>query len=487
MQKIWDTSEVLVKNAFNELKTLFKSKVFYVYLLISALIIPSIFFDGVIFVVLGIAFACSIIFKEEDVFALLMFLYPFFAVFISSGKNWYFYLFAVSVAVMSVKFLIKVFKKQKTIDWFVVCLIAAYVLFLILPIRKNSLGEFSNNCNITNISSVGVFFVALYLCYKNREKINFLKIVRIFVIGFIVSGLFGLLVFCSDKIQSVMALIYYHGFDLQRYNGLFVQPNTLAIISSVVFALVLYLFYNKKFGLETHVYLIASFTLGYVTLARSFLYAAAICFAVYLIAEIVRDKKNFYKFVLPFVIEIGLVMLICFAHSKVHFQRAGVSDLVNGYENVSIENPTTDFVDPGRGGLIKIYLKDFLSSVLVILFGRGISYEWFGTFSSHNTYLQAFWNTGVVGVVLLLVIACAFVKMFTNLKFKNLLKEIFTDLSLYFLLIPILAIMFIENLFMNMQMIIVILSVVFAIIEAKRKMFNEQSQETENIEEKKKI
>ena len=200
----------------------------------------------------------------------------------------------------------------------------------------------------------------------------------------------------------------------------------------------------------------------------------------------------FYKSVLPFLIEFAIVMLICFEHSKVHFQRADTSDLVHGYDHGTVDTDVTDsaenFVDPGRGGLIKIYLKDYLSSVLVVLFGRGISHPWFGSYSAHNTYLQAFWNTGLIGVSLLIVIAFLFLKKFTNLKFVTLLKKTFTDLSLYQLLIPVLAIMFIENLFMNMQMIVVVMVVLFAILIVQRKaeeIGNEKL--VEDLEENKKI
>ncbi|MBP3581274.1 MAG: hypothetical protein J6J33_00805, partial [Clostridia bacterium] len=206
-------------------------------------------------------------------------------------------------------------------------------------------------------------------------------------------------------------------------------------------------------------------------LARSFLYAYFGAFALFVIAIIVKEKKNFWKVILPEVLCLVFVMLVLFVYTKAHFGRVTVSDLVNGYDNsVDAEN-ISQIVDPGRGGLIKIYVKDFLSSIMIILFGRGLSAPWIGgtrKLSSHNTYLQAFWNTGVVGVILFVVLMVLIIKKYSALKWKPLIKSTFADFGNYILMLPILAMMFIENLFMNMQMIIAVMVVLFAVSAVKQ-------------------
>ena len=59
------------------------------------------------------------------------------------------------------------------------------------------------------------------------------------------------------------------------------------------------------------------------------------------------------------------------------------------------------------------------------------------------------------------------IKKYSALKLKPLIKSTFIDFGNYILILPILAMMFIENLFMNMQMIIAVMVVLFAISVVK--------------------
>lgn len=464
---------------------LVKCKMFYVYACLLALIVPALFCEWFILPVIALALAVSVFAKIDDALAVVFGLYSFFSIFIINDNNLYFLLFAGVVGVLAVRYLIQVFKKQKKLDWLLIGFVAAYCLFVMLPIRKTVDGGFSSICELKNIASIGVFFVLLYLCNAFKTELNFLKIIRAFVIGFLIAGALGLFVFVSARLDKVITIIYYHGHDLMRYSGLFSIPNTLAIFALVAFVVVLYLMFENKLNLiESHIYLSLSFLLGYVTLARSFLYASIIAIAIYFVAVIFKEKKQCYKKILPIIAEIAIIMLVCFSFSEVHFKRAGVNDLVNGYHNLANSENLDKVSDPGRGGLIKKYLKDYLSSVLVILFGRGMSFGWLGGLSSHNTFLQAFWNTGFVGVLILVAVVCVFIKKFTNLGFVNIVKKGFSDWGLYILLIPVLAIMFIENLFMNMQMMIVVLMVVFAMCLVKVQN-NDESIEQEDEKQNK--
>ena len=488
MLKIMAMFQKLAKSVQTSFCELFKHKITYVYLSVLAFILPALFCEWLIIPVIAILLCSSVFLKIEDSIALMFFAYPFFSVFVLKGYNTYNALFAGVCAVLAVRHLIDVFKKQQKLDWLIIGLVAAYLIYVLLPIRKSVTGEFSSNISLEYVASVGVFFALLYLILKQKENINFFKIARMFMIGFLIAGVLGLFAFVSTRLQSVMSLIVYHKFAyMTRFNGLFKLPNTLAIMASVVFAMSLYMLYNKKMNLEAHVYVVGSFALGYVTLARSFLYSAAICFAIFAVAIIVRDKKNCYKTLLPILAEAAIIMLIFFNHSEIHFKRGGMSDLVNGYNDAANSENLDKIADPGRGGLIKKYAKDYLSSAFIVLFGRGLDYPWFGGLSSHNTYLQGFWNTGLVGVALLMVVAFVYLKKFTKMKNVVLLKSIVCDVGLYVLLIPILAVMFIENLFMNMQMIIVVTIVIATIISVKKTEKITQEIQQSEIEENKKI
>lgn len=478
MQKITDT----LKNQFNSfnlsLKKLFRNKLFYVYLISFIFVFLSLFFEKApIYLCAYILFFICVL-DKTDALAMLFFFYPFFAIFVTKKDvNLYNYMYAISVIILAIKYLIDVILKKKKIDWVLVCAVLVYMIYLILPIHKNDAGEWVNFCNLKYFASVGSFFLTVYLVFIYKDEIDFVRIFHIFMTGFLIAGVLGVFVFCSPRLQNVMDLLIYVGYNLDRYNGLFQVPNTLAIVSLVVLALTMFMHYNKKIGNIAYLYFTGAFVLGYVTMARSFLYAFIIGFVVFSILVIVRDRKNWYKTLLPYVGIMIVVALIFLKYTVVHLSRLGFSDLLNGYgDSVNkSDEELMEIVDPGRGGLIKKYAKDYLSSALVILFGRGIAHPWLGL-SSHNTYLQALWNTGLVGIVLLVVLFILFLKKYSAKKSKELLKSIFTNAGLYLLLLPILAMAFVENLFMNMQMIIIVNMIILVILASLKKENSEVSE-----------
>ncbi len=470
MQKTSDILKKQLENVKNSSKNLFKNKLFYVYLVSFVFVFLSIFFEKApIYLCAYILFFVCIL-SMEDAISMLLFFYPFFSIFVTKKQvNLYFYMFAVSFVIFAVKYLIDVFSKKKKIDWVLVVAVCVYLIYLILPLHKNENGKFVNFCNFKYFASVSVFLFAVYLIFVYKEQFDGTKIFRIFMTGFLIAGVMGLFVFCSLKLQSVMDLLVYEraGY-IKRYNGLFQVPNTSAIISLVACSITLYLHYNEKIKSEAYLFFAGSLILGYLTMARSFLYAFAILFALYLIFAIIKYKKESWKIILPYIAIIIIVALILFKYTLAHLERFGFKDLLKGYGNsVDVsDSELNQIADPGRGGLIKKYAKDYLSSSLIILFGRGIAYPWLGL-SSHNTYLQCLWNTGLIGVILIIAIFVLFLKKYCAKKSKELVKSIFTNGSLYMLLLPIFAMAFVENLFMNMQMIVIILLVIFAILNNK--------------------
>ena len=468
------TQDILKKqlnNLTDSIKKLWASKIFKIYLVLMVASVFALFFEAAAVVLCALIFLLAFVLPVGEILGMLLFYYPFFSIFMFKGVNLYFVLFAGVVGVLAVKHLIAAFKKQEKLDYLFIVSVLVYLIYIILPIRNTIEGKFKTGCDITYFASALAFFVMLYVVFKQKDKIDYLKCLHLFVVGFLLAGCFGWFAYVSPRLKEVMSIIDYVGIDLLRYNGLFGFPNTLAIVGLIAASIIFYLQYKDKIGKVAYLYHTLIFALCYITLARSFLYAYFGAFALFVIAIIVKEKKNFWKVILPEVLCLVFVMLVLFVYTKAHFGRVTVSDLVNGYDNsVDAEN-ISQIVDPGRGGLIKIYVKDFLSSIMIILFGRGLSAPWIGgtrKLSSHNTYLQAFWNTGVVGVILFVVLMVLIIKKYSALKWKPLIKSTFADFGNYILMLPILAMMFIENLFMNMQMIIAVMVVLFAVSAVKQ-------------------
>lgn len=486
MLKTQDMLKRPLNNFVSAVKNLWASKLFKLCLALMVIVGFSLFFEEAAIVLCVIVLVLSCFLPVSDAFGMLLFFYPFFSIFVFKGVNLYFVLFAAVVGVQAVKHLIGAIKKEQKIDWFFVIAVVIYLIYIILPIRETFDGKFKIGCDLMYLSSALAFFVMLYVVYKQKENIDFLKGMHLFVVGFLIAGVLGWFAYVSPRLQEVMILTDYIGIDLIRFNGLFGFPNTLAIVGLIAESAVFYLQYKKKIGNIGYLYNALIFALCYITLARSFLYAYFGGLALFVLATIIKVKKDSWKVLLPEIAGIILVMLVLFMYTKEHFGRFSADDLVNGYNNsVDAEN-INQIADPGRGGLIKIYVKDFLSSIMVILFGRGLAAPWIGgtnCLSSHNTYLQAFWNTGIVGVILFVAVMLIIIKKYSALNSKTLIKSVFTDFGNYILILPILAIMFIENLFMNMQMIIAVMVVVFAICSVKMNKKTEEKFE-EKLEEK---
>ena len=470
MLKTQDILKKQLNNLTDSIKKLWASKIFKIYLVLMAASIFALFFEAAAVVLCTLIFLLAFVLPVGEMIGVLLFYYPFFSIFMFKGVNLYFVLFAAVIGVFAVKHLIKVIKKQEKLDWLFIVSVLIYLVYIILPIRHTAAGKFKTGCDMMYFASALAFFVMLYVVYKNKDKIDYLKCLHLFIVGFLISGGLGWFAYVSPRLKNVMSLIDYIGIDLLRYNGLFGFPNTLAIVGLMAAAVVFYLQHKGKIGNVAYLYHTLIFALCYITLARSFLYAYFGAFALFVIATMIKEKKNCWKIILPEVLCVLVVMAALFMYTKAHFGRVSVSDLISGYDNSVDSEDISQIVDPGRGGLIKIYAKDFLSGVLVMLFGRGLSATWIGgtrKLSSHNTYLQALWNTGFVGLILFVVIMVLIIKKYSALKLKPLIKSTFIDFGNYILILPILAMMFIENLFMNMQMIIAVMVVLFAISVVK--------------------
>ena len=476
MKDIFQNTLTNIKDVFANLK---KSRLFYLCLVGAGLMLPALFFEWAVYI-LAAFIAISIFFlKFDEGLGFIVFFYPAEAVFETSYINIYFALFGLFVVYYGVRHIIKLIKTKEKPNLSIVVSVIIYLIILVLPIRTGLDGSKSHFASFEYIASVAIVMALVYIVLKNREGFNFLIPIRLFICGLLMSCIYGLFYNVSDRLQCVITYSDY--FDsVARFSGLFTGSNMLAIMSAFAFFITLYLYFSKKIQREAYLYTLISFVAGYSTMARSFLYTAIICFVLYAIFVVIRDKKQSYKEILPFLAIFIIIALIMFDTTKNHIRRLTLDDLTNGYSNSTDKTieEMEQMHDPGRGGLFKWYFKDFMSSITTILLGRGIAHPWKWGLSSHNTYLQSLWCTGIVGTLILCVIILLFIKAFTNLKLIDIIKLIFTNPAIYVLFIPILALLFIENLFFKMQCTVAVLLITSAllVISKNKEKTEEKSQ-----------
>ena len=122
MQKMKDT---LVRQ-FSDFKTqtvdMVKNRLFCCFAVLVALIVPALFLDWAIFVVCAAAGVLFVLLKFDDGLAVLLFLYPFFAIFNYGEATLYSVLFDVAVLIFAVKYVVEVVKKEKELKTMIAAL-----------------------------------------------------------------------------------------------------------------------------------------------------------------------------------------------------------------------------------------------------------------------------------------------------------------------------------------------------------------------------
>lgn len=462
MQRLVEQS----KKITDFIKSLFKNKVFYLYLALFLIILASSFNSFFILLSIFIIVYAVIFLNFENSLSMLLFLFPFKLL----TARIFDYLFAFAMLVYWVKFIIKSikikeFKKIYTVYFITV---AIFIIYLVLPIHKSFDAEFLSSFSLNNFLFCFNLFLALFLFAVNLKELKFLKLFRILFIGFVISNIVAVICLVVPSMQTNFVIL--KRYELIRFPGLFIHPNRLSTMSIILVVCLLYFYLLKKIG---HIEFVLSFVLtcavGYATLSRTFLYCFIISFVIFVIVTIVKDKKQFYKKTLIVFSLFLASTLIMFNYSKILFNDLGISEIFFGYGN-SVDNSYEDLLnggDPGRGGLYKVFFLDLISSPIVFLFGRGMSHEPIikSGLTSHNTYLQIAWKIGIVGVLLFIVIMLASIKLYTNISYKKFIKTAFSDIYLYLLLIPILAGIFVENIFPAVELVVYLVIIISAVYE----------------------
>lgn len=140
---------------------------------------------------------------------MLLFLFPFYALFIMENglffglESVYMIIFACVSLILAIKHLILIIKKQVKINFVIAGLFVLFLIYLLLPIRKNASGNLSPVCSVGSFLTF-VVFLFYYIILKEKNKINFLTIFKAIVIGFIIAGFLGFLRPVSERLQNVL-------------------------------------------------------------------------------------------------------------------------------------------------------------------------------------------------------------------------------------------------------------------------------------------
>lgn len=394
------------------------------YVIISAFLLLSCFFEPVVYVTVAVCVLISAFLSFDKILHIILFNLSFELVFsLKNGFPIFNLMWMLLTFVAGVKYLIEVSKQKRKLNHKTLIPILLFLLFLILPIHEVS---------IISFAVYAAVFVLIYLAYEYRAELSLKQIVLALALGIIVSSLFFLTKFTSLRMKELIPTVYpIANCKFARFSALAFHPNSFGIVCLITMSFLMAVLYKKQINLFYFLILFTLlFVLGYLSLSRDFIIAFAILFIIFVFLYLIKNRKKAFKPVGLLSLVIVCVCACCFLPTKIYLIRFNI--LPNTFNETQVIYPSTDsFIeigteeknekwwskvyngeiryDPGRVVLWKLYLKNWSGSLKSIFFGRGISANLIGQMAAHNSYIQSLWNHGILGWILLLLIALAFI------------------------------------------------------------------------------
>ncbi len=454
-KKLLNKLKTEISDAFGEIKAKTKEETWFLLSIavLTILFVASMFAEPLIYVVSVFIISLSIIFDFEHNICLLLFCYTFDSIFhvnlFGSNFNLITIVYSFIVFACGTKYLISVCKKKEKINISLLTPLILFLIYILIPVHKIRIYD-----SLKFITAVAMF----YLLIVSKKKVNIKKVVFYASVGLILASFVSLLAPLASRMPAILG--YYTNLGRAKFEGLFVNPNIFAIFSALILVFICYYCLQEK-NYFWFLLLIPISIFAYMTLSRDYLICLVIMIICYSIIVIIKRNKRSaisFLFILLTFITVGLsqfnntkVYLIRFniiPYGSVEVKKTPPSILS---ENKETNDDNTDqeiwidgtAKDPGRIGIWKRYLKDFVSSPDKIIFGSGISAEELGM-GPHNFYLQFIWQFGILGFVIAIF---AFLRVLVKL-FKN-----FKSSSTNVLVAMVLFIWCVESLFFDLTFV----------------------------------
>lgn len=435
-----------------------KEKNFIIYLgLIVISFFLAIFNQWAIISTLFLMCASVFVFDYEKQLTIFMFCYPFDSLFYLKIDGVYNYVYpafyALMFVVVGIKYLIQVIKKQEKINYKLLWSIIGILVYIALPIN--------HAVSVMDIFKYVVALFVFYLLTQKRKEWSFDNLLGYASVGLIITMMLARIARKYSSNQLMWG--WYHNFRVFKNQGLFTNPNWLAVFSIILIGCLVY----KIIASKNNWIWLALFAIilpySYRTLSRNYFICLFLIFLIcFIYLLIIKKKKSIIFYALACVCLVGTMGLEMDC-TKAYLMRLKLipsttigtevdtdsgagNDIFNednssDDENSGADNNTggnaggdsgssdseTDVdgssnlwidgtpIDPGRMELWKRYYNDWTSSTSNALFGAGISTKPLG-FDPHNSYIHHFWQYGIIGFCILIVL---FYKPFMEILLKS--------------------------------------------------------------------
>lgn len=267
-----------------------------------------------------------------------------------------------------------------------------------------SIIPFWNYAHFFGIAISLLFLVPIYLIYIYRNRLDAISINKHLFAGLVSSTVLGYLLGAICKFPHYWALINLSG-RMQFFTD---NPNFLSFACIMIIAGFINSILKKRINWWTGIlYISITIFIGSQTKSKAFMLALFILIAFTILILIFKNKKMGF-------VALGIVSIVCislFFCFKSYFQFMSERFLNNGM--LSIESITTD-----RWELWMEFIRIQFSSPINIILGMGawsekfLSSNNFGSFGGgcHSLYIEFFYHYGLIGIVLLILLICAYFK-----------------------------------------------------------------------------
>jgi len=393
----------------NDMKKLFLQS-----LVLALFLFLSIWWKGFSICVLVVAIAFILINRNVKSVYLILFLLPFMSIFKFNTNGSYLltYVVIAFIALLGIKLLIDLFKKRKKINILLTAIFVVFILFLLLQIKLSNLSIFL---------SLVLGMALLYVLYYYKDELDFKEIVFMFGLGILFSVLIGLFLLLSPRLKQMITIYYELGKI--RFSGCAENVNVFAGELMIMIACFTCLYLKREINYFYPIVYTFSFLLLIFTASKSALIIFITITLFLLCNSAVTKKKKCYWDIILVVVAVSLTFIIAQDRFIICFKRLF---------NIKIEESVTNIASQITTGRLDIwlqYLDVICSSVKNFLFGLGISAGTIGEFngytgaSTHNTFIQCFYHTGLIGSVLFVCLLCSYIgwKKVFKLKAWNVL------------------------------------------------------------------
>jgi O-antigen ligase len=288
------------------------------------------------------------------------------------------------------------------------CVIISFILYM-PPVKSDTFYYGRKNAPYMYTSVLALF--ALYIMLKKRE-IKIRDIAIFSVAGLVAGFLIGLSYYFFSWTEYVFTYP-------PRYKAISSQPTFLSRSAGTAAALLCLWYLKKPFNLYFFSSLFA--VVGVVGLSsgtRAFLIAYVMFFVAfygYLLFKHQKRTAISAGVSIAFLITLFIVLGFIFEESrKLLIGKMDIMATERAYD--------PDALDPGRLGLWKRYITDWVSNPLTFFFGRG--FLWWDTLGvgTHNSVLHLLHKTGLIGFALCMTIYIMF--LLRALDLKNIKSQI---------------------------------------------------------------